>query len=109
MAFIIKTIIAVMIILAASELSKRNVTWAAILLAMPIVLFTSFTIIWEESRNIKLISDLTYETLIFILLVIPFLFLFSLMLKANISFYVSMAVSSIGIAIATLLAHKFFS
>jgi hypothetical protein len=109
MAFIIKTIIAVMIILAASELSKRNVTWAAILLAMPIVLFTSFTIIWEESRNIKLISDLTYETLIFILLVIPFLFLFSLMLKANISFYISMTISSIGITIVTLLAHKFFS
>jgi len=49
MAYLIKIIIAVTIIVAASELSKKNSSLAAILLGLPIVLFTSFTFIWEES------------------------------------------------------------
>ena len=41
MAYLIKIIIAVAIIVAASELSKKNTSLAAILLGIPIVLFTS--------------------------------------------------------------------
>ena len=51
MSYLIKIIIAVSIIVLASELSKRSTTLASILLAMPIVLFASFTIIWEETKN----------------------------------------------------------
>jgi len=77
MAYLIKIIIAVSIIVLASELSKRSTTLASILLAMPIVLFASFTIIWEETKNAQKIADITYETVLFILPVIPFLFLLS--------------------------------
>ena len=108
MAFFVKIIIAVIVIVAASELSKRSVTLAAILLAMPIVLFTSFTIIWEETHDPQIISRLTHETLMFILPVIPFLFLFSWLLKANLNYYFSLSISCIGIAFATLIVQKFF-
>ena len=73
MPYLLKIIIAVAIIVAASELSKKSVTLAAILLAMPIVLFASFTIIWEESHDVQKIATLTHETVLFILPVIPFL------------------------------------
>ena len=63
MAYLIKIIIAVAIIVAASELSKKNSSLAAILLGLPIVLFTSFTFIWEESKDINKISLLTQEEL----------------------------------------------
>ena len=81
MAYLIKIIIAVSIIVAASELSKKNSSLAAILLGLPIVLFTSFTFIWEESKDINKISLLTQETVIILLAGLPFLFLLTWLLK----------------------------
>ena len=92
----------------ATELSKRSTTLAAILLAMPIVLFVSFTLIWEESKDANKIAMLTHETLMFILPVLPFLFLLSYMLKNGTNFYISLGVSSLGIILATLLVQKYF-
>jgi len=74
MAFIIKTLIAVSIILVASELSKKSTTLAAMLLAMPIVLFISFAFIYHQSNNNNQIAQLTYETVVYIIPVLPFLF-----------------------------------
>ena len=108
MAYLIKIIIAVSIIVLASELSKRSTTLASILLAMPIVLFASFTIIWEDTKNAQKIADITYETVLFILPVIPFLFLLSWMLKNNINYYAALSVACIGIAIATIVVQKLF-
>ena len=108
MSYIIKIIIAVSIIILASELSKKSTTLASILLAMPIVLFVSFTLIWEESKDAQKIADITYETVLFILPVLPFLFLLSWMLKNNISYYIALSVSCIGIALATLVVQKLF-
>ncbi len=108
MSYLIKTIIAVSIIVLASELSKKSTTLASMLLAMPIVLFASFTIIWEETKNAQKIADITYETVLFILPVIPFLFLLSWMLKNNIHYYVALSVSCIGIALATLIVQRLF-
>ena len=107
MPYLIKIIIAVAIIVAATELSKRSTTLAAILLAMPIVLFASFTIIWEESKDANKIAALTYETVLFILPVVPFLFLLSWLLKNNMNYYLALIISCMGIAIATLLMQKF--
>ena len=107
MPYLIKIIIAVAIIVAATELSKRSTTLAAILLAMPIVLFASFTIIWEESKDANKIAALTYETVIFILPVVPFLFLLSWLLKNNMNYYLALFITCMGIAIATLLMQKF--
>ena len=107
MPYLIKIIIAVAIIVAATELSKRSTTLAAILLAMPIVLFASFTIIWEESKDANKIAALTYETVLFILPVVPFLFLLSWFLKNNMNYYLALIITCMGIAIATLLMQKF--
>ena len=107
MPYLIKIIIAVAIIVAATELSKRSTTLAAILLAMPIVLFASFTIIWEESKDANKIAALTYETVLFILPVVPFLFLLSWLLKNNMNYYLALLITCMGIAFATLLMQKF--
>ena len=51
MFYLLKIIIALVVIIGATELSKKNTTLAAILLAMPIIFFVSFTLIWEESKD----------------------------------------------------------
>tara|TARA_B110000259_G_C13811992_1_gene321065 strand:- start:198 stop:530 length:333 start_codon:yes stop_codon:yes gene_type:complete len=108
MSYIIKIIIAVAIIVAASELSKKSTSLAAILLGLPIVLFTSFTFIWEESHDINKISLLTQQTVIIVLAGIPFLFLLVWLLKNGFNYYLALGSSCSGIIFVTLLIQKYF-
>jgi|TARA_B110000093_G_C12888813_1_gene375180 hypothetical protein len=107
MSYIIKIIIAVAIIVAASELSKKSTSLAAILLGLPIVLFTSFTFIWEESHDINKISLLTQQTVIIVLAGIPFLFLLVWLLKNGFNYYLALGSSCSGIILVTLLIQKY--
>ena len=107
MAYLIKIIIAVAIIVAASELSKKNSSLAAILLGLPIVLFTSFTFIWEESKDINKISLLTQETVIILLAGLPFLFLLVWLLKNGVNYYLALGAASVGIILVSLIIQKF--
>tara|TARA_X000000368_G_C22881582_1_gene645559 strand:- start:274 stop:606 length:333 start_codon:yes stop_codon:yes gene_type:complete len=107
MAYLIKILVAVAIIVIASELSKKNTSFAAILLGLPIVLFTSFTFIWEESKDINKISLLTQETVIILLAGIPFLFLLTWLLKNGFNYYFALGSSSAGIILVTLLIQKY--
>ena len=107
MSYIIKIIIAVTIIVAASELSKKSTSLAAILLGLPIVLFTSFTFIWEESHDINKISLLTQQTVIIVLAGIPFLFLLVWLLKNGFNYYLALGSSCSGIILVTLLIQKY--
>ena len=107
MAYLIKIIIAVAIIVAASELSKKNSSLAAILLGLPIVLFTSFTFIWEESKDINKISLLTQETVVILLAGLPFLFLLTWLLRNGFNYYLALGSSCAGIIIVSLLIQKY--
>ena len=107
MSYLIKIIIAVLVIVAASELSKKNTSLAAILLGIPIVLFTSFTFIWEESKDINKISLLTQETVIVLLAGIPFLFLLVWLLKHGFNYYLALGSSCAGIILVSLLIQKY--
>ena len=107
MSYLIKIIIAVAIIVAASELSKKSTSLAAILLGLPIVLFTSFTFIWEESHDINKISLLTQQTVIILLAGIPFLFLLVWLLKNGFNYYLALGSSCSGIILVTLLIQKY--
>ena len=107
MSYLIKIIIAVAIIVAASELSKKSTSLAAILLGLPIVLFTSFTFIWEESHDINKISLLTQQTVIIVLAGIPFLFLLVWLLKNGFNYYLALGSSCSGIILVTLLIQKY--
>ena len=108
MLYLLKIVIALIVIIGATELSKKNTSLAAIFLAMPIIFFVSFTLIWEESKDRILISGLILETTMYILPVIPFLFLFSFLVKSGFNYYLSLAIAIIGITIGTLLMKKLY-
>ena len=108
MFYLLKIVIALIVIIGATELSKKNTTLAAILLAMPIIFFVSFTLIWEESKDRSLISGLIQETTMYILPVIPFLFLFSFLVKSGFNYYLALFIAIIGITVGTLLMKKFY-
>ena len=108
MFYLLKIIIALVVIIGVTELSKKNTTLAALLLAMHIIFFVSFTLIWEESKDRNLISGLILETTMYILPVIPFLFLFSFLVKSGLNYYLALLIAIVGITIGTLLMKKFY-
>ena len=78
MIYFIKIIIATLVIVLVTELSKKDTKLAALLLALPIISFTAYTIIWFESRDTDKIAKLANENFLYILPVMPVLPLFTI-------------------------------
>ena len=56
MAYLIKIIVATLVIVLVTELSKKDTKLAALLLALPIISFTAYTMIWFESKEDTLLK-----------------------------------------------------
>ena len=97
MYYLIKVLISAILIVAISELSKRNSLIGAILASIPLVSVMAFIWIYLDTKNIETISKLSISIF---WLVIPSLILFislPIFLK-YMNFYLSL-ISSIGITI----------
>ena len=106
MAYLIKIIIAVVVIVLVTELSKKDTKLAALLLALPIISFTAYTMIWFESKDTEKIAKLANENFIYVLPVIPILPLFSWMLKNDYGYFTSMIMVIILMIILFYLLQK---
>ena len=106
MVYFIKIIIAALVIVLVTELSKKDTKLAALLLALPIISFTAYTIIWFESKDTEKIAKLANENFIYVLPVIPILPLFSWMLKNDYGYFTSMIMVIILMIILFYLLQK---
>lgn len=106
MVYLIKIIIAVLVIVLVTEVSKKDTKIAALLLALPIISFTAYTIIWFESKDTEKIAKLANENFIYVLPVLPILPLFSWMLKNGFEYFTSMIVVTILMIILFYLLQK---
>ena len=106
MVYLIKIIIAVLVIVLVTEVSKKDTKIAALLLALPIISFTAYTIIWFESKDTEKIAKLANENFIYVLPVLPVLPLFSWMLKNGFEYFTSMIVVTILMIIIFYLLQK---
>jgi len=106
MVYLIKIIIAVFVIVLVTEVSKKDTKIAALLLALPIISFTAYTIIWFESKDTEKIAKLANENFIYVLPVLPVLPLFSWMLKNGFGYFTSMIMVIILMIILFYLLQK---
>lgn len=106
MAYFIKIFIATLIIVLVTELSKRDTKVAALLLALPVISFTAFTMIWFESKDTEKIAKLANENFIYVLPVMPVLPIFSWLLKNQYGYFTSMIVAIIIMTILFYLLQK---
>lgn len=90
MTYFIKIFIAAFVIVLVTELSKKDTKLAALLLALPIMSFTAYTIVWFESRDTGKIAKLAHENFLYVLPVLPVLPLLSWMLKQGYSYFTSL-------------------
>ena len=106
MAYFIKVIIATLVIVLVTELSKKDTKLAALLLALPIISFTAYTMIWFESKDVDRIAKLANENFIYILPVMPVLPLFSWLLKHGYGYFTSLIMVIIVMIILFYLLQK---
>ena len=90
MTYFIKIFIATLVIVLVTELSKKDTKLAALLLALPIISFTAYTMIWFESKDTDRIAQLANENFIYVLPVMPALPLFSWLLRNGYSYFTCM-------------------
>jgi hypothetical protein len=89
-AYFIKIVIATLVIVLVTELSKKDTKLAALLLALPIISFTAYTMIWFESKDTERIAQLANENFIYVLPVMPALPIFSWLLRHEYGYFTSM-------------------
>jgi hypothetical protein len=69
---IIRMAVAAAIIVAVAEISKRYPRYGGLLLSLPIVSILAFLFSWFQHHDLPAISKLAQETLILVLLGLPF-------------------------------------
>ena len=106
MTYFIKIIIATLVIVLVTELSKKDTKIAALLVALPIISFTAYTMIWFESKDTDKIAKLANENFIYVLPVMLALPLFSWLLKNQYGYFTSMIVVIFIMIILFYLIHK---
>ena len=69
---IVRVAIAAITIVAVAELSKRYPRYGALLLSIPLVSILAFVMSWVQYHDLPAISKLAKETVILVLLGLPF-------------------------------------
>jgi hypothetical protein len=94
------------VIVLVTELSKKDTKIAALLLALPIISFTAYTMIWFESKDTDKIAKLANENFIYVLPVMPVLPLLSWMLKNGFGYFTALITVTILMIILFYLLQK---
>src|SRR5882757_5655109 len=69
--FIVRTIVAAIIIGIVSEIASRNPRMGAVLLTLPIISIMAFLMTWFRDHDLKNIQQLSRETLVLVPLGLP--------------------------------------
>ena len=90
MLYLLKTLIAAIVIVLTTELSKRSTSLAALLLALPIVSVISFIWIYCETKDKTKIAELSAETFWYVISSLPMFLLFSWLLRHDVNFFIAL-------------------
>lgn len=90
---IIKTLVSALIISLASELSKRSVFLAALLISLPLTSLLSLYFAYREGASAEKLSALSMGIFWFVIPSLVFFPLFSLLLQRKVSLFGATAVS----------------
>lgn len=104
--YILKLVLTAVVVVAVSELGKRNTFWAAALVSLPITSLLAFAWIYVETGDAEQVAALSHSIL---WLMIPSLALFVLLpwlLRVGMGFWSSLATACVGTAAAYALTIR---
>ena len=91
LANILRVVVAAIIIVFTSELSKRYPRYGALLLSLPLVSILAFIMSWQQHRDMSNLSRMARETLILVPLGLPFFIPFAFAERWDLGFWSCMA------------------
>lgn len=104
---ILRVALAAVIIVAVAELSKRYPRYGALLLSLPILSILAFVFAWLQYHDLPAIAKLAKETVILVVLGLPFFLPFVVSSQFGLGFWACMALGVI-LASATISAWLLF-
>lgn len=90
---IIKAAISGVIVAAASELARRSPNLGGLIMSLPLISILTFVWLWQETRDRELIAHLSGSIFLYFLPTLPMFLIFPFLLRAGISFPVSLSLS----------------
>jgi hypothetical protein len=90
MLYLLKTLIAAIVIILTTEHSKRSSSLDALLLALPIISVTSFIWIYYETQDKTKIAELSSQTFWYVIPSLPMFLLFSWLLRHDVNFFIAL-------------------
>lgn len=92
--------IAAVIIVVVSDLSKRFPRYGALLLSLPLTSLLAFLFSWFQHRDLPAISKLSRETVVLVVLGLPFFAPFAFAEQLGLGFWACLGLG-VGLAAAT--------
>jgi hypothetical protein len=92
----LKVIVTAIMVVAVSELGKRNSFWGAVLASLPLTSLLAFIWLYLDTGNSQRVAELSKSIF---WLVLPSLCLFislPILLRANVPFWLSLAIACVG-------------
>jgi hypothetical protein len=99
--FIVRTIVAALVIGIVSQISNRYPRIGAVLLTLPVVSILAFLMTWFRDYDLKNVQQLSRETLILVPLGLPFFLPLAFAERLGLGFWSALAVGMV-LAIVTI-------
>jgi len=107
--FLLKTLISALLIAGASELSRRNVHAAALLISLPLTSILALAWLWHDTGDLTKITAMSHSILFMVLPSLLCFVLLPLLLKAGLHFWLALALSCLGMAAVYALWVRFLA
>lgn len=91
--YIIKVLLSSVTIVAISEISKRSTTMGSILASIPLVSLLAFVWLYLDTKDTAKIAELSQGIFWLVIPSLIFFVLFPILLKRNVDFWISLAIS----------------
>jgi hypothetical protein len=109
--FLVKMFVTSLIIVSATEVSKRSSYFAAVLISLPTMSIISLSWLYVETKDIVQITKLSNEILWLVVPSLLFFVFLSRLLNGGLNYWIALAASSGGTAAAyyfyTILLRRF--
>ena len=102
-SLLVRTLIAVAVIMAASEFGRRSPRLGGFILSLPLVSMVAMLMSWFRDHDIAAISLFARETLLFVVCGLPFFVPLAFAPQLGLGFWGAMATGSILAGAATAL------
>ena len=91
---IAKAVISGVLIIAASEIAKRNPTYGSLILSLPLISILAFVWLWRDTGDNERIASLAEGTFWLVLPTLPLFLVLPALLRSGVDFWLALALSS---------------